>query len=278
MLGAILGDIVGSRFEWHSTKRTDFEFLTDDCIFTDDTVMTIAVGAATLVLLNKYKEDEIFGENKESIREEYHKLVVSYMQNYGKIYSKVGYGGLFRRWINSENPKPYGSFGNGSAMRTSSIGWLFKTLEHSLEIAEWQAEVTHNHPEGIKGAQAVVMAIWLARNNYSKEQIKNEIALRFNYNLERTLYSIRPSYKFEVSCQNSVPEAIISFLESESTEDAIRNAVSLGGDADTQGAIAGSIAEAFYYDIYQYGEIITKNYLAPDMVNVLKDFYSNTPR
>ena len=270
MLGAILGDIVGSRFEWHSTKRIDFEFLTDDCMFTDDTVMTIAVGAATLVLLNKYKEDEIFGENKESIREEYHKLVVSYMQNYGKIYRKVGYGGLFRRWINSENPKPYGSFGNGSAMRTSSIGWLFKTLEHSLEIAEWQAEVTHNHPEGIKGAQAVVMAIWLARNNYSKEQIKNEIALRFNYNLERTLYSIRPSYKFEVSCQNSVPEAIISFLESESTEDAIRNAVSLGGDADTQGAIAGSIAEAFYNDTYQYGEIITKNYLAPNMQIYLK--------
>ena len=228
ILGAICGDTVGSNYEWHSTKDKNFRLENPRTRFTDDTVMTVAIMAW---LLGDYPTP------------------VEAMQTLGRRYSRAGYGGGFRKWIDSPTPQPYNSFGNGSAMRVSGCGWLFDTEEETLAKAKESAEVTHNHPEGIKGAQATALAIFMARTGKSKEDIKARITELFGYDLDRKLDDIRPGYSFNrdtVSCQGSVPEAIISFLESTSYEDAIRNAISLGGDADTQGAIAGSIAEAFY--------------------------------
>ena len=168
------------------------------------------------------------------------------MQDWGKRYPHAGYGGSFRHWLKENNPKPYGSYGNGSAMRVSAAGWLYDSIERTREVARATANVTHNHPEGIKGAEATASAIYMARNGSSKEEIKEYIEREFYYDLSRTLDNIRPYYHHVESCQETVPEAIIAFLESKDFEDAVRNAVSLGGDTDTLGAITGSIAEAFY--------------------------------
>ena len=168
------------------------------------------------------------------------------MQDWGKRYPYAGYGGRFRYWLGERNPKPYGSYGNGSAMRVSAAGWLYDSMERTREVARATANVTHNHPEGIKGAEATVSAIYMARKGSSKEEIKEYIEREFHYNLDRTLDEIRPGYHMDETCQRTVPEAIIAFLESKDFEDAVRNAVSLGGDTDTLGAITGSIAEAFY--------------------------------
>ena len=235
MYGAILGDIIGSPFEFDRGDKTkEFDLFTKGCDFTDDSVMTIAVGEALLAV------------GTEATVKEIEEAVVTNMQDWGKRYPYAGYGGRFRYWLRERNPKPYGSYGNGSAMRVSAVGWLYDSLERTREVARATANVTHNHPEGIKGAEATASTIYMARNESSKEEIKEYIEREFHYNLDRTLDEIRPGYHMDETCQRTVPEAIIAFLESKDFEDAIRNAVSLGGDTDTLGAITGSIAEAFY--------------------------------
>ena len=234
MLGAILGDIVGSPYEFdhNNYKHKDFPLLSEKAHFTDDTVMTIAVARG--LIAGQGDPQKTFGETQHEMR------------YWGEKYPHAGYGGMFRRWLRAENPKPYGSFGNGSAMRVSAVGWLFDTLDKTLEMAKVTAEVTHNHPEGIKGAQAAAAAIFLARAGHSKLEIKQYVEQTFGYDLSRTCDEIRPHYHHVETCQETVPEAIIAFLESVSFEDALRNAVSLGGDSDTLACIAGGIAEAFY--------------------------------
>ena len=235
MYGAILGDIIGSPFEFDRGDKTkEFDLFTKGCDFTDDSVMTIAVGEALLAV------------GPEATVKEIEEAVVTNMQDWGKRYPYAGYGGRFRYWLRERNPKPYGSYGNGSAMRVSAAGWLYDSMERTREVARATANVTHNHPEGIKGAEATAGAIYMARSGSSKEEIKEYIEREFHYNLDRTLDEIRPGYHMDETCQRTVPEAIIAFLESKDFEDAIRNAVSLGGDTDTLGAITGSIAEAFY--------------------------------
>ena len=234
MYGAILGDMIGSPYEFDKgNKSKDFEMFEGDAGFTDDTVMTIAVAEALTATL---------GEDDDFIKDS----IVYSMKRWGKKYPDAGYGLRFIDWLASTDPKPYDSYGNGSAMRVSSAGWLYDTLEETLHAAKLTSEVTHNHPEGIKGAQATAAAIFMARTGSSKEDIKNYIVSEFGYDLSRTCDEIRPAYKHVESCQETVPEAITAFLEGESFEDVIRTAVSLGGDCDTLTCIAGSIAEAFY--------------------------------
>jgi ADP-ribosylglycohydrolase len=255
MLGAIVGDIVGSVYEWNNIKTKDFPLFTDKCFFTDDTVMTIAVADA---LMNGGAEDTL----------------IDSMKKYGRMYPDSGYGSRFGSWLFSDDRKPYNSWGNGSAMRVSPCGWIMNCgfcartgmwPSNGRATAKLSAEVTHNHPEGVKGAMAVTDAIFLLRyygggyhntedyavyRDYSmdeiKTKIKEHIEQEYGYDLNRTIDEIRPAYRFNESCQETVPEAIIAFLESTDFEDAIRNAISLGGDSDTLAAITGSIAEAAY--------------------------------
>jgi ADP-ribosylglycohydrolase len=227
MLGAIIGDIVGSIYEWDNIKTKDFPLFGERCYFTDDSVMTIAVADA---LLRGGTSDDF----------------IDSMKKIGRLYPDAGYGGMFVRWLFSDDREPYNSWGNGSAMRVSPCGWFAESLEEAETLAERSAAVTHDHPEGIKGAQAAAAAIYLARTGKSKEEIKEYIEVKHLYDLSRTLDEIRPIYQFDGSCQGTVPEAIIAFLESTDFEDAIRNAISLGGDSDTLAAITGSIAEAAY--------------------------------
>lgn len=227
LLGAIAGDVIGSYYEYLRMKNYDFELFRTRSICTDDTKMTVAVAQW---LLSEVKSSD---------------NLVRLLQEYGRKYPG-GYGRAFLQWTLSDNPHPYNSFGNGSAMRVSPVGWAFDTLEETLEVARQSAEVTHNHPEGIKGAQATAACIYLARTGKTKQEIKDYVEHTFGYDLHRTCDVIRPDYKFEISCQKSVPESIIAFLDSTDYESAVRLAVSLGGDADTLGAIAGSIAEAYY--------------------------------
>jgi ADP-ribosylglycohydrolase len=239
MLGAIIGDIVGSPFEFdRGNKSTEFELFSRASSYTDDSIMTLAVGQALMdVVPDESKADE---------------ALVRRMREFSRAFPPPmgGYGGRFSCWLLSENPAPYGSFGNGSAMRVSSAGWLFDSLEETEHWAEITARVTHNHPEGIKGAQATAAAIFLARTQgpsvAAKGKVKAYIEQRFSYDLSRTLDDIRPGYHHVESCQETVPEAITAYLESDGFENAIRLAVSLGGDSDTLTAITGSIAEAAY--------------------------------
>ena len=259
MYGAILGDIVGSPYEFAiRTKTKDFPLFRTGSRFTDDTVMTIAVAEA---LMDSQGKGE--AEHKAAL--------VASMQKWGRDFPDAGYGGRFYDWLRERNPRPYYSWGNGSAMRVSSAGWLYDTLDETLEKARWTAEVTHNHPEGIKGAQAVAAAIYMARTKRTKEEIKEYIMSRFFYDLNRTCDGIRPKYRFDVSCQGSVPEAMIAFLEGENLIDTIRNAVSLGGDTDTQACIAGGIAEAFWGRDSMAEEEVRKR-LDDDMLEILDRF------
>lgn len=227
MYGAIIGDMAGSLYEFSNIKYKPADILPHDCFFTDDTVMTIAV-AETL------------------LDEKGAPTLVRNMRKWAKRYPGRGYGGMFARWLEDESMGAYNSFGNGSAMRISAVGWLYETLATTRQMARLVTEVTHNHPEGIKGAEAVASAVFIAREGYSKEHIKMYIEDEFGYDLSRTCDEIRPTYYFNETCQETVPEAIIAFLESENFEDCIKLAVSLGGDSDTLAAIAGSIAEAYY--------------------------------
>ena len=260
MYGAILGDIIGSPFEFDRGDKTkDFKLFSRRSHFTDDSVMTLAVGEALL----KVGQDATVKEIEDA--------VISSMQSWGRRYPHAGYGGYFRRWLTACHPEPYNSFGNGSAMRVSAAGWLYDSLEKTRTVAKATANVTHNHPEGIKGAEATASAIFMARNGSSKEEIKKYIENEFHYDLNRTLDEIRPSYHMDETCQKTVPEAIIAFLEAKDFEDAIRNAVSLGGDTDTLGAITGSIAEA-YYRIPEWLMTECRKRINRDMRVVLDDF------
>ena len=227
MLGATAGDIIGSRFEFQNHKGKNFDLFTPAVFFTDDTVLTWAT-ARVLLTGGDYAE--------------------VYRQFY-RMYPGRGYGARFRMWAEGILKGPYGSWGNGSAMRVSPVAWAFDTLEEVLKEAERSAEVTHNHPEGIKGAQGIAAATFLARTGATKADIKAFITRRFGYDLDFTLDAIRPTYTFDVSCQGSVPQAIVAFLESRDFEDAIRNAISIGGDSDTIAAMTGAMAEAYYEGI-----------------------------
>src|SRR5690554_100107 len=227
IIGAVIGDVIGSVFEWNNIKKTDFDLFNPKCDFTDDTVLTIAVADC---MLNK-------------------KDFAKTIWEYGRKYRGRGYGGSFRNWLQEDDLKPYGSFGNGSAMRASAVGFAYNDIETIMEVAKQSAEVTHNHPEGIKGAQATATSIFLSRQGKSKQEIKDYITQTFDYNLDFTLDEIRPTYKFDVTCQGSVPQAIVAFLESSDFENAIRLAISIGGDSDTIACITGGIASAFYKQI-----------------------------
>ncbi|HPZ08972.1 MAG TPA: ADP-ribosylglycohydrolase family protein [Candidatus Eremiobacteraeota bacterium] len=250
MIGAIAGDIIGSIYEGKVIGTIDFPLFSEKSKFTDDTVMSIAVADAILT----------------------GKDYVTVYKEYGRQYARAGYGGRFKKWIFSDDTEPYNSYGNGSAMRVSPIGFALETIEKVLEEARRSAEVTHNHPEGIKGAQATAAAVFLSLKGSSKKEIKDYIVSNFQYNLDKTLEEISKSYRFEISCQVTVPESITVFLESKNFEDAIRKAVFLGGDSDTIASIAGSIAQAFYKKIPR--EIVKKTYqkLSPDLLKIVEQF------
>lgn len=254
MLGAIAGDIIGSRYEYVNDRRYDFELMTEGSFFTDDTVMTLAV-AQWLMYSDSLSSDDL----------------IKYMIELGRKYPDVGYGPRFKNWIWSATPKPYNSYGNGSAMRVSPVALYAHNLNEALELAHITAAVSHNHAEGIKGAQATAAAIYMARNGYTKTQIRELISVMFGYYLYRTIDEIRPIYEWNDICQNSVPEAIIAFLDGNDFEDVVRLAVSLGGDADTLGAISGSIA-ACVYPIPEWIAKECEKRLTPDLLKIMKDF------
>lgn len=231
MLGAIIGDIVGSRFEWNNIKSKEFDFLTDKCFPTDDSIMSLAVAKA---ILESKNDNSDLGAN-----------AVKFMQELGRKYPDGGYGGRFSFWLTESDPKPYNSWGNGSAMRVSACGFAAKSLEETIALSKAVTEVTHNHPEGIKGAEATAAAIFLARSGKSLLDIQRHINENY-YKIDFKLDEIRDTYQFNESCQDTVPQALEAFFESTDFEDAIRNAISIGGDSDTLAAITGGIAEAYY--------------------------------
>lgn len=261
MLGAIIGDIVGSRFEWNNIKTKEFDFLTYRCEFTDDSVMSLAVAKALLDSKGNY--------------DDLSQLTVKAMREVGRPYPNCGYGGMFRQWMYSDDPKPYNSFGNGAAMRVSACGLVAKTLDEAKILSRKVTEVTHNHPEGLKGAEATVTSIFLARSGKNILEIRDYVNAHY-YPMNFTLDSIRDSYQFNETCQDTVPQAIMAFLESTSFEDAIRNAISIGGDSDTLAAITGGIAEAYYgvpTDIRKHA----LTYLDERLLKILTDFESVYP-
>jgi ADP-ribosylglycohydrolase len=250
MLGAIAGDVIGSVYERRRTKSTEFPLFHGESTFTDDTVLTVAVAHAIL-------HGQDYGES---------------IRDFGQRYPGAGYGASFYQWLHASDPEPYGSWGNGSAMRVSPVGFAYNDEADVLREARRCAEVTHNHPEGIKGAQATALAVLLARQRSPKERIREELGARFGYALSRSLDAIRPGYGFDVSCQGSVPESIIAFLESTDWEDAVRNAISLGGDSDTMACIAGAIAEAFYGSVPPEIARTVRSRLPDDLLDVVHAF------
>lgn len=261
MTGAIIGDIVGSRFEFDNHKSKDFTIFTPQCFFTDDTVMTLAVAKA----LNKYETITDYDDFKQTLIKSMHEV--------GIRYPYCGYGGRFLSWIMNRRTEPYNSFGNGSAMRVSPVSWYAKSLAEAEKLAKATAEVTHNHPEGIKGAVSVAGAIYLARSGKSMAEIKEYVS-RF-YKIDFTLDQIRSTYGFYETCQDSVPQAFEAFFESVSFEDAIRNAISIGGDSDTIAAITGSVAEAFYGISDKLKETAV-SYLDERLLKIYVDFNNKT--
>ena len=259
MYGAFLGDMIGAPYEFDQGDKTKvFPLFTEKSLFTDDSVMTAAVAEALM---------DTFGCPEEQVKA----ALVRSMQKWGRRYPDAGYGCRFMTWLYRTDPKPYGSFGNGSAMRVSAAGWLYETLEQTRRAARWTSEVTHDHPEGIKGAEATACAIFLARTGSSKEEIRDYIVREFGYDLSRTCDEIRPGYHHVESCQQTVPEAVTAFLEGVDFEDVIRTAVSLGGDCDTLTCIAGSMAEA-YFGVPAPLAAACRSRLSPDLLAVLDRF------
>ena len=256
MIGAIIGDIAGSRFEWHNHKSKEFELFTNRCGPTDDSIMTLAVAKAIINCAGDYSRLE--------------SEAISCMQEYGRRYPDAGYGGRFYRWIFSSNPKPYNSYGNGAAMRVSPCGFAAKSLEEAMLLARTVTQVTHNHPESMKAAEAVISAIYLARIGKTLDEIQDYITERY-YRIDFTLDEIRPSYHFDVSCQGSVPQAFAALFESSGFEDAIRNAISIGGDSDTIAAITGGMAEA-YYGVPEDIRKQAMGFLDDDLSGILLEF------
>ncbi|MBR2924103.1 MAG: ADP-ribosylglycohydrolase family protein [Clostridia bacterium] len=260
MIGAIIGDIVGSRFEWNNYRHKDFELFTPECFATDDSIMTLAVAKALMTSKPDWSD---LG-----------KRAVQCMQEVGRPYPDCGYGGSFWRWMYSNDPKPYNSFGNGAAMRVSVCGYVAKSLEEAKQLSKAVTEVTHNHPEGIKGAEATVVAIYMARTGSSIETIR-EVINREYYPMNFTLDEIRPGYQFNETCQGTVPQALMAFFESTSFEDAIRNAISIGGDSDTLAAITGGVAEACY-GVPAELKARAKTYLDAELLEILTQYEAFT--
>ena len=259
MYGAILGDIIGSPYEFDRGGKTkDFPLFSNRSWYTDDSVMTIAVAEALM---------DTMGKTDDEVRQ----ALIASMRKWGRKEPDAGYGGMFYRWLFSEDPKPYGSYGNGSAMRVSAVGWLYDFFNDVWDKARLTAKVTHNHPEGIKGAECVAVVIWLARRGKSKDEIREVVEDVFGYDLSRTCDEIRPGYRHMESCQDTVPEAVTAFLEGDSFEDVIRTAVSLGGDCDTLTCIAGSMAEAFY-GVPEHLKQECRERVTPEMREVLDRF------
>ncbi len=252
MIGAIAGDILGSTFEHQGVKTTDFPLFPDGSTFTDDSVLTVATAFSLLT-------DADYAAN---------------YRLFGRLYPLAGYGANFKKWTIQADLGPYNSWGNGSAMRVSPVGWAFETAAEVLAAAEKSAAVTHDHPEGIKGAQAVALAVFMARKDESKDAIKAAISAQFGYDLDRTTDGIRPDYAFDVSCQGSVPESLICFLESDNWLEAVRLAISLGGDADTMACIAGAVAEAFYGGVPAEIDQSVRGILPAHMGDIVTDFES----
>jgi len=250
MIGAVAGDIIGSVYEHNPIKTKDFPLFHPRCRFTDDTVLTIAVADAILS----------------------GRPYVESIRRIGRRYPRAGYGGSFIMWLHSDDALPYNSWGNGSAMRVSPVGFAFQSEEEVLRQARMTAESTHNHPEGIKGAEATALAVFLARTGHDKENMRSRIKGQFGYDLNRSVSDIRPSYSFDISCQGTVPEALIAFFDSESYEDAVRNAISLGGDSDTLACITGGIAEAFYGSVPEEIRAKVQQCLTPDLWEVTDAF------
>ena len=261
MLGAIIGDIVGSRFEWNNNRSKQFDFLIYKCSVTDDSVMSLAIARALLESKADYSD---LSEN-----------AVKYMQDLGRHYPNCGYGGHFIDWIYSDTPKPYSSYGNGAAMRVSACGFAANSLEEAVLLSKAVTEVTHNHPEGLKGAEATVVAIFLARSGKNLLEIRDYITKNY-YPLNFTLDGIRDNYEFNESCQGTVPQALEAFFESNNFEDAIRNAISVGGDSDTLAAITGGIAEA-YYGIPTEIRRHALTFLDERLLNILVEFENKYP-
>lgn len=258
MLGSIIGDIVGSRFEWNNNLSKEFDFLTYKCFFTDDTVMSLAIAKS---IIEARGDCSILPS-----------LSIQNMQELGKHYPDAGYGGMFRQWLASSNPEPYNSFGNGAAMRVSACGFAGQNLDEVIAMSKKVTEVTHNHPEGIKGAEATAVAVFLAKTGASILEIRDYINSHY-YPMNFTLNGIRDTYMFNETCQETVPQAIMAFLESDSFEDAIRNAISIGGDSDTLAAITGGIAEA-YYGIPSEIRKHALTFLDDRLLNILNEFES----
>ena len=256
MLGAIAGDIIGSAYEFAGRKDFDFELFPEGSRFTDDTVMTLAVAKWLIQYDERYQTKD---------------QLVSCIKELGRAYPYAGYGSMFHAWLWRDASYAYKSYGNGSGMRVSPIGLYADTLDEALELAMISAEVSHSHPEGIKVAQAVAAAVWMANNGYTKTAIREYIESTFGYDLSRTIEEIRPTYKWDSTCQRSVPEAIIAFLDGKDFEDVVRLAVSLGGDTDTQAAIAGGIA-ACVYPIPEHIVAECEKRLPPELLEIMRDF------
>lgn len=261
MIGAIIGDTVGSRFEWNNIKTKKFELFHSTCELTDDSIMTLAICDA--LLHAKPDKSDLPAKAVES------------MQCVGRLYPHCGYGGSFRGWLKSDDPQPYNSYGNGAAMRVSGCGYVANSVEEAASLSYAVTAVTHNHPEGIKGAEATAVAVYLARTGKSKQEIKAYITEHY-YPLDFTLDSIRETYRFDVSCQGSVPQALVAFFESTDFEDAIRNAISIGGDSDTLAAITGSVAEAYYGVPASIRETV-QSFMEPSLLQILQEFEAQYP-
>lgn len=255
MMGAIIGDIAGSRFEWHNTKSKDFDLFTSKCEATDDSIMTLAIAKA--ILANDRGEDALGDE------------CVYWMQKIGRPYPAAGWGGNFQAWIYGDKPIPYNSLGNGSAMRVSAVAWAAQTLDECISMSKAVTEISHNHPEGIKGAEAIAVATFMALHGSTKDEIRAK--MQEYYNLDFTIDAIRPFYQFDVTCMGTVPPAIVAFLEATDFEDAIRNAISIGGDSDTIAACTGAIAEA-YFGIPVLLRERAKMYLDKRLRSILAEF------
>ncbi len=250
MIGAIAGDIIGSAYEFHPIKTKDFPLFPPGARFTDDSVLTVAIAHAILTGAD-------YGEA---------------VRTWGLRFPNAGYGSGFRRWLWAAQPRPYGSWGNGAAMRVSAVGFAFASRDEVLAEARRTAAITHDHPEGIRGAEATALAIFLARAGRTRAQVRVQVAAHSGYDLDRTLAELRPAYAFDPSCQGTVPAALIAFLESASYEDAVRNAVSLGGDADTLACIAGGVAAAFYGGVPPAIRAAVERILAPELWQVVLAF------
>lgn len=261
MFGAILGDIIGSRFEFSDHEiRKDFDLFTKNNVFTDDSVMTIAI-ADGLIGAGKYADEKTIKEK-----------IIKSMKYFGKLYPNAGYGSSFYYWLKEKEPKPYGSYGNGSAMRVSAVGWLYDDIERVMEVAKWTAEVSHNHPEGIKGAVCTAAVVFFARIGYGKSTIRNFVKDHFDYNIDQSLEDLRKKAKHVETCMDSLPKALVAFFAGDSYEDVIRNAISLGGDTDTLAAIAGAMAEAYYGMSEDFKEEVFNRLKDDELIQVLKKF------